>query len=249
MASQATEDFNSKYTNANLAPDATAYDSTILCGLVRHLEDVDGGSISAAAPGIIASMLCAQRRGDAVPKLFRDLAKGKTVEDTKALFASFKLALNLTWAFSGLPQCIPACLGLVGELRELGISGPGQIDRYVQNSRRAAPVDLAQSEVDITYVANVAVFGFLIGGSETRQNLPLCEITVAGAIAALGATRQARSHLKGSMGLGISVTAVEAVLRAAESTAAWNGSKLPGDIDVAALAEEVKANLKNLDGV
>lgn len=53
MASHATDDFSSKYTNANLAPDAAAYNSTILCGLVRHLEDVDGGSISAAAPGII----------------------------------------------------------------------------------------------------------------------------------------------------------------------------------------------------
>lgn len=83
-------------------------------------------------------MLCAQRRGDAVPKLFRDLAKNKTAEETKALFASLKLALNLTWAFSGLPQCIPACLGLVGELRELGISGPSHIDRYAQDSRRAA---------------------------------------------------------------------------------------------------------------
>lgn len=58
MASQATEDFSSKYTNANLAPDATAYDSTILCGLVRHLEDVDGGSISTAAPGIIVRRKC-----------------------------------------------------------------------------------------------------------------------------------------------------------------------------------------------
>lgn len=53
MSSNAAEDFSSKYTNANLAPDATAYDSTVLCGLVRKLEDVDGGSISAAAPGII----------------------------------------------------------------------------------------------------------------------------------------------------------------------------------------------------
>lgn len=93
------------------------------------------------------------------------------------------------------------------------------------------------------------MFGFLIGGSETTQKLPLCEIIIAGAITALGATRQARSHLKGSMGLGISVTAVEAVLRAAESTAAWNGSKLPGAIDVAALVEEVQANLKKLEGV
>lgn len=93
------------------------------------------------------------------------------------------------------------------------------------------------------------MFGFLIGGSETSQNLPLCEITIAGAIAALGATRQARSHFKGSMGLGISVAAVEAVVQAAELTAAWNGSKLPGAIDVAALAEEVQANLKKLDGM
>lgn len=50
------------------------------------------------------------------------------------------------------------------------------------------------------------------------------------------------------MGLGISVAAVETVLQAAESTAAWNGSKLPAVIDVEALAEEVKANLKKLDG-
>lgn len=52
MSSNA-EDFGAKYTNANLAPDATKYNSTILCGLVRQLEDADGGSISAAAPGII----------------------------------------------------------------------------------------------------------------------------------------------------------------------------------------------------
>lgn len=99
------------------------------------------------------------------------------------------------------------------------------------------------------HVANIAVFGFLIGGSENTQRLPLSEITVAGAIAALGATRQARSHFKGSMGLGISVAAVHAVLQAADRTAEWNNHKLPGAIDVAALADEVKANLKALDGM
>lgn len=74
-------------------------------------------------------MLCAQRRGDAVPKLFHDLAKARDVDETKMLFASFKLALDLTWPFTGLPQCVPACLGLIGELRELGISMSNQIDR------------------------------------------------------------------------------------------------------------------------
>lgn len=53
MASHATEDFSSKYTNANLAPDAPAYSSATLFSLVRQLEEVDSGSISAAAPGII----------------------------------------------------------------------------------------------------------------------------------------------------------------------------------------------------
>lgn len=74
-------------------------------------------------------MLCAQRRGDAVPKLFHDLAKARDVDETKVLFVSFKLALDLTWPFTGLPQCVPACLGLIGELRELGISMSNQIDR------------------------------------------------------------------------------------------------------------------------
>lgn len=96
-------------------------------------------------------MLCAQRRGDAVPKLFRDLAKGKNMEETKALFASFKLALNLTWAFTGLPQSIPACLGLVGELRELGINGTSQVDRSVGHLWAwFIPADSRDSGIDIS---------------------------------------------------------------------------------------------------
>lgn len=57
MMSNAPEDFSSKYTNANLAPDSTPYNSTVLCGLVQQLEEVDGGSIRAAAPGIIVRKL------------------------------------------------------------------------------------------------------------------------------------------------------------------------------------------------
>ncbi|KAK2770058.1 hypothetical protein CKAH01_04401 [Colletotrichum kahawae] len=213
---------------------------------------------------MIASMLCAQRRGDAVPKLFHDLAKGRDVEGTKMLFASFKLALNLTWPFTGLPQCVLACLGLIGELQGLdadwfkkGIQTNEAIYRAVGNEevhRMMGEVfpeisQLLPSHFDSSssllpaYIANVAVFGFLVGGSERTQSLPLCEITIAGAIAALGATRQAKSHLKGSMGLGISVAAIEAVLYAAEQVAKWNGCKLPGKIDVTVLAKEVETNL------
>ncbi|CAI0642327.1 unnamed protein product [Colletotrichum noveboracense] len=248
--SDTAKEFNDKYTNANLAADASPYDETVFHYLVRHLELVDGGAIAPVAPGIIASMLCAQRRGDAVPKLFHDLAKARDVDETKMLFASFKLALDLTWPFTGLPQCVPACLGLIGELRELdadwfkkGIQTNEAIYRAVGN----AEVHRTIGEVfpEITYIANIAVFGFLIGGSERTQSLPLCEITIAGAVAALGATRQAKSHFKGSMGLGISVASIEAVLYAAEQVAKWNGAQLPGKIDATGLAMEVETNLRN----
>ncbi|KAK1840008.1 hypothetical protein CCHR01_17368 [Colletotrichum chrysophilum] len=265
--SNTAKEFNDKYINANLATDASHYDETVFHYLVRHLELVDGGAIAPVAPGIIAAMLCAQRRGDAVPKLFHDLAKVRDVEGTKILFASFKLALDLTWPFTGLPQCIPACLGLIGELREFdfdwfkkGVQTNEAIYRAVGNEevhRMMGGVfpeisQLVLSRFDsssshlLAYIANVAVFGFLVGGSERTQSLPLCEITIAGAIAALGATRQAKSHLKGSMGLGISVAVIEAVLYAAEQVAKWNDTKLPGKIDVTVLAKEVEANLGNL---
>lgn len=96
------------------------------------------------------------------------------------------------------------------------------------------------------YIANIAVFGFLIGGSERTQSLPVCEITIAGALAALGATRQAKSHFKGSMGLGISVASIEAVSYAAEQVAKWNGAQLPGKIDATGMAMEVETNLRTL---
>lgn len=97
------------------------------------------------------------------------------------------------------------------------------------------------------YIATAAVFGFLIGGSDKVQPLPLSEVIIAGAIAAMGATRQAKSHLKGSMGLGISLMAMKEVLNVAEQVAAWNGKKLPGEIDLASLAEEARANLERLE--
>lgn len=106
---------------------------------------------------------------------------------------------------------------------------------------------LQQANDAKAHVANAAVFGFLIGGSDQVQSLKLSEIILAGTICAMGATRQAKSHLKGSIGLGISVAAAEKVSKVAEQVAAWNGAKLPGKIDVLALAEEVRINLERLE--
>lgn len=106
-------------------------------------------------------------------------------------------------------------------------------------------VTRSDADLPIAYIANAAVFGFLIGGSENIQTLPLSEIIVASAIAGIGATRQANSHFKGSLGLGISPEALEAVLSVVEQVAAWNKTVLPGRIDIAELVQEVKANLQS----
>lgn len=80
-------------------------------------------------------MLCAQRRGDAVPKLFRDLSKEKNKGEIQAMFLLFKHAINITWPFVGLPNCVPASLGLVNELREYGIAVSSGIDRLFRHHR------------------------------------------------------------------------------------------------------------------
>ncbi|KAJ3955695.1 hypothetical protein N0V92_007777 [Colletotrichum tropicale] len=237
-----------KYANVNLTPDATPYDSGLFQDIVRQLEEVENGQIREVAPAIVGSMLCAQHRGDSLPKLFRDVTKEKDDEEVKALFATFRTALTLIWPFIGLPQCVPASLGLVGEMRERDIFMTDQMDR--KTIYRTA----ANSEVmnmmggffpELTYMTHAVVFGFVIGGSEKTQGLPLCETIIAGAVAALGATRQTKTHFKGAMGLGISAAAVQAVWQAAEQVAEWNGGRLPAQIDVAALADEVGMRLES----
>ncbi|KAM6529322.1 hypothetical protein FALCPG4_007461 [Fusarium falciforme] len=260
------EDFSSKYTNANLAPGAAPYDTAKFCGLVKVLEGVDNGSISEVAPAIIAVILCGQKRGDIVPLLFRDLVSGKSDDEQRRLFMLLRHGITVAWPFFGLPSAMPACLGLVNELRRAemvvahGMERPslGEVDWLAKGLETNKVIYRAagNSEVgqmigeffpEISYVGNTVVFGFLIGGSQSIHRLPLTELIVASAIAGVGATRQARSHLKASIGLGISLKAIESVVVAVDEISAWNGARLLGNINVADLAKEAKANLEKHD--
>ncbi|KAI8276133.1 hypothetical protein K4K60_008086 [Colletotrichum sp. SAR11_57] len=243
MAVTESNGAGAKYANVNLTPDATPYDSVLFQDIVRQLEEVENGQIREVAPAIVAN---------------------KDDEEVKALFATFRTALTLIWPFIGLPQCVPASLGLVGEMRERDIFMTDQMDRPFLSeanwhqkgleTRKTIYRTAANSEVmnmmggffpELTYMTHAVVFGFVIGGSEKTQGLPLCETIIAGAVAALGATRQTKTHFKGAMGLGISAAAVQAVWQAAEQVAEWNGGKLPAQIDVAALADEVGMRLES----
>ncbi len=92
------------------------------------------------------------------------------------------------------------------------------------------------------------MLGYLLSGSLSRNSLAHSETILAGSMAAMGATRQATSHLKASLSVGNSVGAVRGVVEVAEQVAKWNGTTLPGKHDTVTLAEQVQQNLKYESG-
>lgn len=91
------------------------------------------------------------------------------------------------------------------------------------------------------------MFGYLFGGALDNQSLQHTELILTGSMVAKGATRQARSHIKASLGVGNSIAVVQGIVEVASEVAKWNGVKLPGEHDIPALAEEVRANLEKVD--
>jgi hypothetical protein len=76
-------------------------------------------------------MLCGQRRGDLVSKLFNQLSFDLPDRDTLSLFLSIREALGLISCFVGLPNIMPAVFGLVGEMDSRNIEVPHNSMRYL----------------------------------------------------------------------------------------------------------------------
>lgn len=97
------------------------------------------------------------------------------------------------------------------------------------------------------YVGDATMFGYLFGGVLDHQSLQHTELILTGSMVAKGATRQARSHIKASLGVGNSIAVVQGIVEVAGEVAKWNGVKLPGEHHIPALAEEMRTNLEKLD--
>lgn len=66
---------------------------------------------------------------------------------------------------------------------------------------------------------------------------------IAASIAALGATRQTKSHIKATLGIGNSVASVKTVLDVVRKITVWADRPI-GSFDVDALSEEIQNALK-----
>jgi hypothetical protein len=68
--------------------------------------------------------LIAQRRADLVALLFQDVIRDLSKDDALKVFAKIREGINVIVAFLGIPNCVPACFGLVAELHARGIEAP-----------------------------------------------------------------------------------------------------------------------------
>lgn len=80
--------------------------------------------------------------------------------------------------------------------------------------------------------------------SQKELSLAEVELILTASLVALGATRQAGSHIKACIGFGYSEADIEKVINTVERFAGWNGSKLQTAIGVTKLAEQARAEIE-----
>ncbi|KAL4814831.1 hypothetical protein BDW67DRAFT_186388 [Aspergillus spinulosporus] len=255
-----TTQFAATYVTANLGEDASAFDISRFLSLKSKLDVVRPSSHEGYTIGVLSAILCAQRRGDAVPALFRAATQDATQEMVKMTFITVRECITLINPYVGIPSCMPAIIGLVGELRHRGIDSvpspkrPGfdKCDWNAEGDRMRETLYggvgnqeglafISNHWPDFAHYAYTAVFGYLYGSRllSTRES----ELIVASAILGQGATRQARIHCKVALKLGNAIEILKEVVDAAVVVGIWNNSPLPVTVDVEECAEQLKDSL------
>ena len=94
--------------------------------------------------------------------------------------------------------------------------------------------------------STVVTWGYLIAKANEEVFQPQeSHLIVAAAIMALGATRQTKSHIKATLGIGNSVQTVKAVVRAVSAIVEWADRPAVGPFDVDQLSVEIQEALKS----
>lgn len=92
--------------------------------------------------------------------------------------------------------------------------------------------------------STVVTWGYLVSKANEEVFRPeQSHLIIATAIMALGATRQTKSHLKATLGIGNTVESVQAVVDMVTKVTEW-AIKPVASVDVNALAQEIQAALR-----
>lgn len=93
--------------------------------------------------------------------------------------------------------------------------------------------------------STVVTWGYLIAKANEDVFQPQeSHLIVATAITALGATRQTKSHIKATLGIGNSVRSVKAMVGVVKRISEWADRPEIGPFDVDQLSEDIQQALK-----
>ncbi|OCT49466.1 hypothetical protein CLCR_05046 [Cladophialophora carrionii] len=247
--------WDKKYVSTNVKANARKYDKAFFLALDDKLGNTGPGMRTCSA-AIIASVCCAVGRADVVGRFFDDLTSHASPEDSQKVFRQLREAITVVFPYLGMPTLVPACYGMIGVVKRKGLS-------YAHTARLRQPVidaDTVQTGFQLRSqiyrgVGNAEIFGemeklftdlrwgFLISkASEEVFGLEHSHLIVAATIMALGATRQTKSHLKATIGLGNSVEIVKAVADAVIKVCDWAERRIDS-FEIDALAVEIQTAL------
>ncbi|CCX30300.1 Similar to predicted protein [Nectria haematococca mpVI 77-13-4]; acc. no. XP_003040426 [Pyronema omphalodes CBS 100304] len=204
---------------------------------------------------LYTAVFCALKRGDLVDSLFTYFVDSANNDATETFLAA-RSAITTTVLFSGAPQVLPASLALAGQARFRGLEVPSNdrghvtestlqlgrethTDIYKASANSAVFSMLGEFVGDVEYALVCMGFGLFMGGEGLKEK----ELVLAAAITAMGARRQAGSHLKACFGFGWGLEEVKAVVEMVEGMAEYLGVKGAAGYDVEKLQLEALATL------
>ncbi|KAH7230183.1 uncharacterized protein BKA55DRAFT_743405 [Fusarium redolens] len=257
-------DWDAKYVSTNVKPEAQKYDRDLFLELNSKLA-TSHPELKSFSHAIIAAACCAVSRADVVGRFFDDITFDSTPEASEKLFLSTREAITIVFPYIGMPTCIPACYGMIGVVERKGseyastrVLRKTTIDEEdvkkgselksriysgVGNSGIFSLMD--KYFTDLFTCSTVVTWGYLISKANEEVFQPNeSHLIIAASIAALGATRQTKSHIKATLGIGNSVACVKTVLNVVRKIAAWADRPI-GNFDVDALSLEIQNSLRN----
>ncbi|KAH7412946.1 hypothetical protein BKA64DRAFT_341096 [Cadophora sp. MPI-SDFR-AT-0126] len=268
MADWSADEFMSqwdkKYVSTNLKPGAKHFDKEFFLGLNSRLvslrPELQGYSYT-----LIAAACCSVGRADVVGPFFDHVTSTSTPQQSEFIFLRLREAITIIFPYLGLPTCIPACYGMIGVTQRKGhefastkVLRKNTVDeddaRKGKQLRARIYEGVGNSEIfdlmnvyftDLFTCSTVVTWGYLVAkANEEVFQAKESHLIIATAIMGLGATRQTKSHIKATLGIGNSVECVKAVLWAVTEIAEWADRPI-SSFDVDDLAKEIQAALKD----
>ncbi|KAH9206047.1 hypothetical protein DL95DRAFT_469994 [Leptodontidium sp. 2 PMI_412] len=267
MADWNTDEFMSqwdkKYVSTNVKTGAQQYNKEFFLGLNSRLCSLRP-ELQCYSYALIAAACCAVGRADVVGPFFDHVTSTSTPQESELIFLRVREAITIIFPYLGLPTCIPACYGMIGVTQRKGhefastkVLRKNTVDeddvRKGKQLRARIYQGVGNSEIfdlmnvyftDLFTCSTVVTWGYLVAkANEEVFQTKESHLIIATAIMALGATRQTKSHIKATLGIGNSVECVKAVLQAVTEIAAWADRPI-ATFDVDGFAKEIQAALK-----